>query len=43
MSEKALELYKQVLEITKRGKDAEIRINKDGQLVVYEVKRKRAV
>ena len=43
MIEKAMKLYKQVVTATQNGKDAEIRVNKQGEFIVYSVKRSRTV
>lgn len=40
MDKKTL-LYEQVLKTIMHGYDAEVRMNKDGELVVYEVRRQK--
>ncbi|MBR4085853.1 MAG: hypothetical protein IKK33_16375 [Lachnospiraceae bacterium] len=40
MDKKTL-LYEQILKVIKHGYDAEVRLSKDGELVVYEVRRQK--
>jgi len=42
MEEKAIRLYNLILQATKDGKDAEVRVDKKGDFVVFSVKRSRA-
>lgn len=37
----AIELYNQIIEITSHKSDAEVRMDRDGKLVVFEVKKKK--
>ena len=39
---KQIVFYEQVLQVLKRGFDAEVRLDRNGELVVYEVKRNKA-
>jgi len=41
MEEKAIRLYNLILQATKDGKDAEVRKDKQGEFVVFSVKRSR--